>query len=63
MDKEQLKQVLQNIVGERMKIKAELETFRWLNEVESGAYEDEINERLERLTQLTKLESGLRKIK
>jgi len=53
---EDVKQVLQIILHERMKAKAELEMFRFQEEVNlKKSYKREIDERLDRISELDKL--------
>ena len=53
---EDIKQTLQVIIHERMKAKAELEMFRFKEEVDiKKSYKREIDKRLDRILELDKL--------
>jgi len=58
---EDIKQALQIILHERMKAKAELEMFRFKEETDlRKSYKREIDERLDRISELDKLYDKLK---
>ncbi|MFT4205066.1 MAG: hypothetical protein QM610_14270 [Chitinophagaceae bacterium] len=63
MDKEKGKEILQQIAVRRMQTKAELEMFRGLSEMTGQKFEEEINEKLDLLKTLEKLEEEIKKLK
>jgi len=57
-----VKQLMEFIVHQRMKIKAELETLRFLEETDKKkSYKNEINSRLDRMKELDKMFEKLKK--
>jgi len=54
-----IKEVLSEIVHERMKIKSELDLFRFLTEAKGNRYDSIINILLDKLNNLNKIEKEL----
>jgi len=54
-----IKNILSNIILDKMKTKSDLDMLRWLSEVEGNHYESLINILLDKLNNLNKLEKEL----
>jgi len=55
-----IKNILSNIILERMQVISELDEYRWLTEKRGNRYESKINILLDQLNNLNKLEKELR---